>query len=303
MALPTSLRRRRGSARRVAAAATLAGLAGAVTALLAGGSRSAAVAAAPCLPVVCPTPAPTQSHTATPRPTATHSSTSTPRPTASHSNPPPPTQPPGGGGGNPPPAYVPPYGTPLPTLPPPTPGTPPEPPQLEVQKIQLDLASEPATGPGGQVLLQATLEAQRDTDTYSVPNAPVTFAITSQPGVGAFVDPDRTESGDTGVVVVTVQTSDTPGDTVVHAVSGNASADFTVHADPATPSPTAAPTRDTAPPVVAASGPNPRTPRPLLVASLAALIGAMVGGYLAALILGRLPNPLQRRVWGRRGAR
>jgi hypothetical protein len=169
-----------------------------------------------------------------------------------------------------------------------------------VQTIDLQLAAAPSH-PGAQVLLQATLEAQRDTDTYAVPHATVTFTITSQPGAGAFVDPPSQDSGDTGVVVVTVQTSDTPGDTVVHATAGNAAADITIHADPAVSTPTPSPKPHHAVTIGSTDGSSPTGSRRLLVASLAALLAAMVGGYLAALVLGRLPNPLQRRrVWGRR---
>jgi hypothetical protein len=168
--------------------------------------------------------------------------------------------------------------------------------------IQLDLASLPASRPGGEVLVQATTEAQRGTDTYAVPHAGITFSIASQPGAGAFVDPAQADSGDTGVAVVTVQTSDQPGDTVVHAVSGSASTDFTVHADPPTPSPV--PQRTPKPAVVGVAGTGSGGgPRPLMVAGLSALLAAVVGGYGTALALGRLPNPLQRRVWGRRSAR
>jgi hypothetical protein len=302
MPLPTSLRRRRGRHPRLAAAACLAALGGAAAVLLSAGPVTPTPTAAAndqCLPLLC-TPQPSPSRTPTPRPSPTRTPTPKPKPTASHTNPPPP--PPTSSSSFGTPVFVPPEATAPPTLPPPSPGAPPEPPTLEVQTVQLDLASEPAARPGAEVLLQATMEAQRGTDTYAVPHAAITFTIASQPGVGAFVDPPQADGGDTGVVVVTVQTSDQAGDTVVHAVSGGASADFTVHADPPTPSPTPQRTAKPAgaPPVVTGSGGGPR---PLMVAGLSALLAAVVGGYATALALGRLPNPLQRRVWGRRQAR
>jgi hypothetical protein len=167
-----------------------------------------------------------------------------------------------------------------------------------VQSILLQLASNPPGRPGGSALLQATLEAQRGSDTYAVPHATVTFSITSQPGGGADVVPAELDSGDTGVVLVTVYTGSKPGDTVVHAQSGDASADITVHTDPAaaTPTPTPRPT------VAAGPGKNgPSDMRGYLVAALAALIVAVVAGYVTLMVMGSLPNPLQRRsVWGRR---
>lgn len=306
MPLPASLRRRRGTAVRLAASACLAGLAGTVAALVALGpaaptatSADTSAADQPCLPplIACSTSTTT---TTTRRTTTTSTSTHTTTSTTSRSTSVSSSQSQPGTFDTP--IYVPPPdATSLPTLPPPSPGSPPEPPDLAVQSIEIELASEPASHPGGQVLLQATLEAQRGTDTYSVPHADVTFTITSQPGAGAYVDPDKTDSGDTGVTVVTVQTSDSAGDTVVHAVSGSASADFAVHADP--PSPTPSPTRRSAPALVVPTPGNNSGSKPLVVAGLSALLAAVIGGYAAALMLGRLPNPLQRRVWGRRQAR
>jgi hypothetical protein len=167
-----------------------------------------------------------------------------------------------------------------------------------VQSINLQVASAPAAKPGATVLVQGTLEAQRDADTYAVPHAKVVLSIASQPGRGANVIPAELDSGDTGVVLLTVVTSDKPGDTVVHAQSGNATADVTVHVDtPAVSSP--------APSLKPAAGVRPgggnSDTHGYLVAALAALIVALVAGYLTALALGRLPNPLQRRsAWGRR---
>jgi len=299
MPLPTSLRRRRGRSLRLAASACLATLGGAaaVVVLSTGPAAPVPTAAAPqqCLPLLC-TPNPSPSKSPTPRSSPTR--TPTPRPTASRSSPPSTPRPTSSST----PVFIPPEATSLPTLPPPSPGAPPEPPTLEVQTVQLDLASEPAARPGAEVLVQATTEAQRGTDTYAVPHAAITFSIASQPGAGAFVDPTQADGGDTGVVVVTVQTSDQPGDTVVHAVSGGAAADFTVHADPPTPSPR--PQRTPKPAVLGVAGTGSGGgPRPLMVAGLSALLAAVVGGYATALALGRLPNPLQRRVWGRRSAR
>lgn len=167
-----------------------------------------------------------------------------------------------------------------------------------MQAIQLALASSAPPQPGGTVEVQATLEAQRGSDTYSVPHATVTFSVTSAPGSGAAVDPQQADAGDTGVVVVTLRTGDQPGDTVLHAMSGSAATDITVHTAPAsTPAVTKNPRRTAA--VAPGTGPSPA--RRWLVAGLAALIAATVAGYGMALFLGRLPNPFRRRsVWGRR---
>lgn len=297
MAFRTSVRWRRARSRRLVAAVALASAAGGVAALASAGpaapvSPTVRALAATCLPplITCP-PSPTASHSSTAQP----SKSGTPKPAPRTPAPPGPsssaTEPP----------FVQPPGTPLATLPPPSPGAPPAPPpDLSVQDVAMDLASEPPLRPGAEVLVQATLEAQRGTDTYAVPHAGIAFSITSQSGVGAFVDPATTDSGDTGVVVVTVQTGDQPGDTVVHAVAGNAQADFTVHSDPATPRPRATATPHAGAAVGATNGTN--SGRRLLVSSLAALLAAMTGSYVAALVLGRLPNPFQRsRVWGRRG--
>lgn len=295
MAFRPHVRRRRAGAGRVAAALGLACFAGAGAALLAAGPAAAQLnAPAPCIPLVnCPTP--TSSHSSTPTPTqsatAKPSQTSRPRSTAPPSS-----------NYYPPPSFSAPAGTPLPTLPPPSPGAPPQPPDLQVQDITMALASDQPSHPGAEVLIEATLEAQRGTDTYAVPHATVTFSISAQPGAGAFVDPPQLDSGDTGVVVVTVQTGDQPGDTVVHAVAGSAAADYTVHSDPATPTPTAIPARHATTPVGASGGGNSQARR-LLVASLAALLAAMGGATAAAVVLGRvsLSNPFQRRrAWGRR---
>jgi hypothetical protein len=191
---------------------------------------------------------------------------------------------------------VPPSGDALPTLPPPSPGAPPAPPALEVQTIVLQLASSPPDHPGAAVLVQCTLEAQRGADTYAVPHAPISFSIISETGSGARVDPSSTDSGDTGVVVATVKTGDKPGDTVVHAESGNATADLRIHADAVvltSPHPGISPVP--LPPV------QNSTTKGFVIAGLSALIVALVAGYATALALGRFPNPLQRRsIWGRR---
>ena len=277
---------------------TVASLAAALMAT--GPAAPVRTAAQACLPpiITCPTPKPTQ-HT----PTPTQSHTATPRPSGGGGG--------GGGGHTPapsyypynPPTYVPPPGTPPPTQPPPSPGAPPEPPPLEVQTIELAVASAAASHPGDAVLVQATLEAQRDADTYSVPGATISFSITSSAGDDASVDPATATSSDTGIVVVTVQTGSQPGDTVVHAQSGNASADITVHADPAsTPTPKPKPKHASAPPA-GTSGSGSSTGRRLLVGGLAALLAAMAASYAMVLVMGRLrmPNPLaRRRVWGRR---
>ncbi len=291
MPLPLTTRWRRARSRRIAAAVVLACLGGAGAAFVATGPaapvRTAAQVCAPPLITCQPSPPPPTS----PPPTRS----ATPKPPPSN---PPPTR--SAVPGSTAPAYVPPGGTPLPTLPPPSPGAPPQPPTLEVQTIQLALASSAPPAPGSEVLVQATLEAQRGSDTYAVPHATVSFSITSAPGSGAAVDPAQADSGDTGVVVVTVRTGDQPGDTVVHAVSGNAATDISLHAEArSTPSPTPHPT--TAPVAVTSGNNSGKGSRPLLVAGLASLLAAMVGGYAAALVLGRLPNPFQRgRVWGRR---
>jgi hypothetical protein len=169
-----------------------------------------------------------------------------------------------------------------------------------VQSITLQLASAPPSHPGGSALLQGTLQAQRGSDTYSVPHAVVRLTVSSSSGKGAVVIPAELDSGDTGVVLVTVFTGDRPGDTVVHATSGNATADVTVHtaaSSPATPTAAAA--------VPAIPGTNrPSDTRSYLVAALAALVVALIAGYIAALVLGRMPNPFQRgSVWGRRSSR
>jgi hypothetical protein len=278
----------------------LAGVAGVITAVVAVGPGAPVRGAAQvCVPVpqvvTCP-PAPgTTSATASPPKTQPPPSSGHPTPTSSSTgrataHPQPSSSDPGA------PAYVPPGGTPLPTLPPPSPGSPPEPPELAVQTINLQIASAPPDHAGATVLLQATLEAQRGADTYAVPHASVVFTIISETGSGAEVTPQTADSGDTGVVVVTVTTGDKPGDTVVHAIAGAATADLRVHVDAQTVGPAKPTTKPVpAPPVSNSSA------RPWLVAGLAGLIVALISGYAAALALGRLPSPLQRRrVWGRR---
>jgi len=301
------LLRRHARRRQLAAAAVLACALGGGASLFAAGplapraiSAQEAQAQQVCIssgPILRCTPPPQTSNPKTPPPRT--SSPGGPTPSGS-----------GGGGGQPQPSYsfgtgngpvfLPPDTTPLPTLPPPGPGAPPEPPELAVQSISLLLASAPPSHPGGDALIQATLEAQRGADTYSVPHAHVAFLIAAQSGTGADVIPAQTESDDTGVVLATVVTGSRPGDTIVRAISGNASADIRIAAG-ATPSPTPQSTRQ-----AVAAGPvknGPSDSHGYLVAALAALVTALIAGYVAAMALGRLPNPLQRRsVWGRRSS-
>jgi hypothetical protein len=292
--------RRRARRRQLAAAVVLACAGGGTASLLAVGpvapvalqAQAQQVCITPPFGINCPAPT-GSSGTAKPPPTSSHSGTGQPTSSGGGHR----TPPPSSSGFSQPPGFSPPGGSPLPTLPPPSPGAPPEPPELSVQSILLQLASDPPSKPGGSALVQGTLEAQRDSDTYAVPHATVTFTVTSQPGSGADVVPAELDSGDTGVVLVTVHTGDRPGDTVVHAEAGAATADITVHTDAgavASPTPRH--------PVAAGSVKNgPSDTRAYLVAALAALVVAVIAGYLAAMVLGRLPNPLQRRsVWGRK---
>jgi hypothetical protein len=301
MPLRPSLRRRTSRRRQLTAAAVLACAGGGLAALFAVGSggsghfggvvvAQAQVCVSPLLN--CGTPKPPPSSSSAKPPTANPK----PPPTSSGSRPP---STPSGSSGQP--ITLQPGADALPTLPPPSPGAPPEPPELSVQGINLQLAGAPPSRPGGSTLVQATLEAQRGADTYSVPHAKVVLTIASAPGGGANVIPAELDSGDTGVVLITVFTGDRPGDTVVHAVSGSASADVTVHTDAAAAASAsggaAAGAAVSAPP-----GTNTRSDsRGYLIAALAALIVALIAGYITALVMGRLPNPLQRRsVWGRR---
>jgi hypothetical protein len=290
--------RRRSPRRRLVAAAVLAVTAGSATALFAVGPaapvRSAAQTPLICVsPLLTCTPPPATSGTGQPTGSGSH----TAKPPATSGSPPTTSAPATPGDTNP--GYVRPSGGALPTLPPPSPGSPPQPPELAVQTISLQLASAPPSKPGATVLVQATLEARRGADTYAVPHASVSFSIVWSAGRGANAVPAQLDSGDTGVVVVDVVTGDRPGDTVVRAVSGNASADLTVHADAqsvAPPAPSTTPVRTT-------PGTNTPASRGLLVAGLAGLIVALLAGYVTALAMGRLPNPLQRRsVWGRRSS-
>jgi len=311
MALAPSLRRRTSRRRRLAAAGVLVCVGGGAVGLLVAGGHGAPVSLSPlvaeaqvCVPplVTCP-PAPHTS-SATAKPPPTHQP---PPPTTSHGNPPPthsgsnPTYQPYPGYTDQP-VYEQPSGSPLPTLPPPSPGAPPAPPELAVQAINLQMASSAPAHPGADALIQGTLEAQQGADTYAVPHAYVTFTVTSSTGRGASVIPAELDSGDTGVVLVTVVTGDKPGDTVVHATSGDAAADVTIHADPAGSTPT--PTPHAGVGAGASNGGNPRSDsRSYLIASLAALSVALMAGYIASVFLGRMPNPFQRRtVWGRRSS-
>jgi hypothetical protein len=172
----------------------------------------------------------------------------------------------------PPPSRLPP---PPPPLPPPSPGSAPVPPEQAVQRIVMVPAVSGPIAPGDTVEVQAILEAQRGTEIYAVPHVPVSFAIVSGPGNGGSVTPARESSGDTGVAVARVHTGDRPGDTVVSATSGAASAQLTLHTDLAA---TGASAR-VAPPATA-GGPDSGGRR-------GALIGALVVlGVLAAAVLG-----------------
>ncbi|HXA28784.1 MAG TPA: hypothetical protein VN193_08550 [Candidatus Angelobacter sp.] len=299
MPLRPTLRRRTSRRPRLAAAAVLACSLGGAAALLAAGTVVHAPAPLVVQAQVCVSPL--SGLTCTPPPHT--SGTSSPPHTTTPGKPPPtstgghPSSPPSTSGAQPS-LDLQPSADALPTLPPPSPGTPPAPPELSVQSISLQVASARPARPGGTTLVQGTLEAQRGADTYSVPHANVVLTIASAPGHGANVIPAELDSGDTGVVLVTVVTGDQPGDTVIHAVSGNASADVTVHTD-AVAAATATPSNL---PVAVAPGGNSRSDtRGYLIASLAALIVALMAGYITALVMGRMPNPFQRRsVWGRR---
>jgi len=144
-----------------------------------------------------------------------------------------------------------------------------------VQRILLVAGTAAPVAPGSTVAVQATLEATRGSDTYSVPRAPVSFAITASSGHGAKVDPDRAVSGDTGVAIVTLRTGDAPGDTVLRATSGTAAAELQLHASGA--------------PVKPASDSNGRGAlptsagrRPLVIAGLAAFIVTVAVALLAS---------------------
>lgn len=100
-----------------------------------------------------------------------------------------------------------------------------------VQRIVLVPAAAGPIAPGDTVEVQATLEAQRGTDIFAVPHVPVVFALVSASGGGASLTPSRVDSGDTGVALVRVRTGDVPGDTVVSATSGTASAQLALHSD------------------------------------------------------------------------
>ncbi len=120
---------------------------------------------------------------------------------------------------------------PPPPLPPPSPGSAPLAPEGAVQRIVMVPAASGPIAPGDTVEVQATLEAQRGTEIFAVPHVPVTFALVSASGSGAAVSPTRVSSGDTGVALMRVRTGDLPGDTVVSATSGTASAQLALHTD------------------------------------------------------------------------
>jgi hypothetical protein len=105
------------------------------------------------------------------------------------------------------------------------------PPEAVVQRIVMVPAVSGPIAPGDTVEVQATLEAQRGTDIFAVPHVPVTFTIVAAHGNGATVAPARVSSGESGVAMARVRTGDLPGDTVVSATSGTASAQLALHAD------------------------------------------------------------------------
>lgn len=120
---------------------------------------------------------------------------------------------------------------PPPPLPPPSPGSAPVSPEAVVQRIVIVPAASGPIAPGDTVEVQATLEAQRGTEIFAVPHVPVSFALVAASGSGATVSPARVSSGDTGVALMRVRTGDLPGDTVVSATSGTASAQLALHTD------------------------------------------------------------------------
>lgn len=129
---------------------------------------------------------------------------------------------------SPPASHFPP---PPPPLPPPSPGSSPVSPEAVVQRIVIVPAASGPIAPGDTVEVQATLEAQRGTEIFAVPHVPVSFALVAASGGGAAVSPARVSSGDTGVALMRVRTGDLPGDTVVSATSGAASAQLALHTD------------------------------------------------------------------------
>jgi hypothetical protein len=120
---------------------------------------------------------------------------------------------------------------PPPPLPPVSPGTAPVAPEAVVQRIVMVPAAPGPIAPGDTVEVQATLEAQRGTDIFAVPDMPVVFTLVAASGGGAAVIPARVSSGDSGVALVRVRTADLAGDTVVSATSGTASAQLVLHTD------------------------------------------------------------------------
>jgi hypothetical protein len=143
-------------------------------------------------------------------------------------------------------------------------------------------ATAAPVAPGSTVAVQATLEATRGSDTYSVPHAAVTFVLSASAGHGARVDPDRSISGDTGVAIVSVRTGDQPGDTVVRATSGTAAAELQLHASGA-PVNTASDRNGRG-----AQLPNSAGRRPLVIAGLAAFIVTVAVALLASWRVDRL---------------
>src|SRR5205807_8751657 len=126
----------------------------------------------------------------------------------------------------------------------------------------------------------------RGSATYSVPRAPVSFAITASSGHGAKVDPDRAVRGDTGVAIVTVRTGDAPGDTVLRATSGTAAAELQLHASGATVKPASDSNGRGALPSSAGR-------RPLVIAGLAAFIVTVAVALLASWRVDRIRRARQ----------
>jgi hypothetical protein len=227
-------RRRIGGAALLLAAGSI-GLAAARGGTAAGLVPIVASAATPtptCLLIFCPTPTPTP----TPTPAKTPTPTPTPRSTSPSATP----TSTGGGPGTQPPVFVDPGPGALPTLPldTPSPGAPPAPPELSVQSVLLVPAGGDTVRTGVSVLVEATCTAKRGTDTYAVPNAKVTFAVTGPAGSAPTVNPATADSGDTGVATASVDVGGTPGDVQVSATSGGATGQLTLHVtgDAITPS-------------------------------------------------------------------
>jgi hypothetical protein len=170
---------------------------------------------------------------------------------------------------------------------------PPQPPELQVQTIVLSPATAGPVPAGSTVAVQASMEAKRGADLYSVPHAAATFSIISSSGQGARVTPSTGTADDTGTLVVNVVTGDQPGDTVVGATSGGASAQVILHSTADTTL-----SASSSGVVAGSGGGSSGVQRPLLIAGLAAVTAAVIVGLLAR--AGRLPGFRKRGgVWGR----